>query len=115
MRSRDLSGTHLRFDPLLGAHTVTCLSCRRVAIVERGDRAELLAQLGALREAGWRRRGRDPLCEACTRAWQPEPRTPRVRAPQDPSLARATLRAYARHARGPEREWAQVLLREWDE
>jgi len=111
--TRDISGRQLRFDPQLDAHSITCARCGVVARVERGDRAHLLLELAALGRAGWRRRGREPLCPPCVRSREPEPRTARPSVPYDPSIARTALRAYAYRATGGERRWALTLLHEW--
>lgn len=109
----ELTGLQLRFDAVLDAHLVTCARCGTVALVQRGDRAHLLLELASLGRAGWRKKGRKPLCPPCARSAAPEPRTPRPSVPYDASLARATLRAYAGTATGETRRWALILLREW--
>lgn len=111
--TRDLTGRQLRFDPQLDAHLVTCSRCGTVARVERGDRSHLLLEIAALGRAGWRRRGREPLCPTCARPAAPEPRTARPSVPYDPSIARTALRAYAYQSTGETRRWALTLLREW--
>ena len=108
--TRPVRGIPSRFSPRLGAHLVSCSQCDTVL---RLDRATVGLELLALEAAGWRRKRGAAVCPTCARPIAPEPRTPRPSVPYDPSLARATLRAYAGTATGETRRWALILLREW--
>ena len=108
--TRPVRGLPSRFSARLGLHLVSCDQCDTVV---RLDRATVGLELLALEAQGWRRKRGAAVCPTCARPIAPEPRTPRPSVPYDPSLARATLRAYAGTATGETRRWAMTLLHEW--